>query len=123
MRRLGVLIQIPDTLPIPDLDLSTYLTNLLDNAVVAATVCENQPKLLTLRMELTGQRLRIYCRNSYEGEILFRDDGLPRSRSGEWHGYGMSLMRQVAEKYGGHLDLHCENGFFVAATELLLPDG
>ena len=121
--QVSVLIQIPDTLPIPDLDLSTYLTNLLDNAVVAATVCENQPKLLTLRMELTGQRLRIYCRNSYEGEILFRDDGLPRSRSGEWHGYGMSLMRQVAEKYGGHLDLHCENGFFVAATELLLPDG
>lgn len=121
--QVSVLIQIPDTLPIPDLDLSTYLTNLLDNAVVAATVCENQPKLLTLRMELMGQRLRIYCRNSYEGEILFRDDGLPRSRSGEWHGYGMSLMRQVAEKYGGHLDLHCENGFFVAATELLLPDG
>lgn len=121
--QVSVLIQIPDTLPIPDLDLSTYLTNLLDNAVVAATVCENQPKLLTLRMELTGQRLRIYCRNSYEGEILFRDDGLPRSRSGEWHGYGMSLMRQVAEKYSGHLDLHCENGFFVAATELLLPDG
>lgn len=117
-------IQIPETLPIADLDLSTVLSNLLDNAVVAASrVPADQPRELAFRMELERGRLHIFCRNSYTGKIRLKPDGLPASQSGEWHGYGIRLVRQTVQKYDGFLDVQYDDHLFTVYAVMMAPPG
>lgn len=123
--QVNAVIQVPESLAIADLDLSTVLSNLLDNAVVAASaVPEDQPRELTFRMELERGRLHIFCRNSYTGEIRMKADHLPASQSGEWHGYGMRLARQAIQKYGGYLDVQYDGRLFTVRAAMLVssPD-
>ena len=104
-----------------DIDLSTLLINMLDNAVLAASaVPDAAARTLTLRMEYARGRLLILCRNSYTGAVQMNKDGLPASHRGEWHGQGTRLMRRVAEKYGGVLDVRTDGGAFTLRTVLTL---
>lgn len=120
--QVNAVIQVPENLPIADLDLSTVLSNLLDNAVVAASnTPEGQPRELIFRMELDRGRLLIFCRNSYGGTIRLSSDGLPASQGGEWHGYGMRLVRRVVKKYDGFLDVQYDAHSFTVRAVMLVP--
>ena len=119
---VDALIQVPESLPVSDIDLSTLLVNMLDNAVVAASaVPDPAERQLTLRMNLRSNRLRLFCRNSYTGELTLRKDGLPDAALDCWHGCGMELMRRVAKKYDGSMNVEHENGLFTLDVFLLLP--
>lgn len=121
--QVTALVQLPESLPISDMDLATLLTNLLDNAVVAATaVPEGHPRRLTLRMEIAAGQLCIYCRNSCAGPVPIGKDGLPRSSRGEQHGFGMNLMRRTVEKYHGSLEFWQEGDAFTVQAILALPE-
>lgn len=118
---VSAIIQVPEQLPMADIDLSTLLINMLDNAVLAASaVPDAAARTLTLRMEYARGRLLILCRNSYTGAVQMNKDGLPASHRGEWHGQGTRLMRRVAEKYGGVLDVRTDGGAFTLRTVLTL---
>lgn len=120
--QINAAIQVPEILAIADLDLSTVLSNLLDNAVAAAVkIPKGQPRELTFRMELDRGRLHIFCRNNYAGNIQLKADGLPASQSGEWHGYGIRLIRQVVQKYDGFLDIQYDNNLFTVRAVMLVP--
>ena len=120
--KTGAMIFVPERLPMLDIDLSTLLVNALNNAVVAASaVPDPAARTLSLRLELRGNRLLFQCSNSYTGEIKLKPDGLPASGRGEWHGHGMGLMRSVAEKYGGFLNVSAEDGVFTVSAVMHLP--
>lgn len=120
--QVNAIIQVPESLPIADLDLSTVLSNLLDNAVVAASSTPvGQPRELTFRMDLDRGRLHIFCRNSYAGTIRMKSDGLPASQGGEWHGYGMRLVRQAVKKYDGFLEVQYDDHSFTVRAVMLMP--
>ncbi len=89
-------LDLPETLNIADEDLSVFLSNMLQNALEA---CERmnpeQDRYIWVDMHLRGNFLCIQCVNSRpEGEE-------PREREG--HGYGLTAMRAVAEKYNSAL--------------------
>lgn len=113
-------LQVPARLNMEDADLSVYLSNLLDNAVEAVcAVDEPARRVLTLKMGVCNQRLFISCENSYDRPFRLREGGLPdTTKSGEGHGYGLSLMRRVAEKYNSILSIHYKNGMFSVKTDL-----
>lgn len=118
---VSAIIQVPEQLPMADIDLSTLLINMLDNAVLASSaVPDAAARTLTLRMEYARGRLLILCRNSYTGAVQMNKDGLPASHRGEWHGQGTRLMRRVAEKYGGVLDVRADGSAFTLRTVLTL---
>lgn len=114
------LVQIPESLPIDDLDLSTYLANLLDNAVVAAAaVADGTPRQLELRMTVERGRLCIFCSNSCQEPAP--DSAEPYRRpEGEWHGYGLQHMRAVAKKYGSQLEILFRDGRCAITARLRL---
>lgn len=117
-------LQVPERLAIEDADLSVYLSNLLDNAVEAACAVEDpRRRVLTLKMGIHSQRLFIGCENSYDGALQLREDGLPATtKAGEGHGYGLGLMRRVAEKYNSILSIQHKNGMFSVKTNLWLGE-
>ena len=74
---------------------------------------------------LTGKRkgrlFLIEVKNSFVGEVIFGQDGLPATTKQEdapMHGIGLSNVRWEAEKYFGELELKTSQREF-SATALL----
>lgn len=114
-------IRLPPKLAIEDADLVVFLSNLLDNAVEAASAAA-KPSMLELNMGIYNQWLFVSCENSFDGPLPRQEDGtLLSTKPGPGHSFGMRLMRRVAEKYGSELLVQYGNGIFSVKTSLALP--
>lgn len=103
------------------IDISSVISNLLDNAVEAAEKTENPHiiiKILTCRKYLT-----IFVKNSY------CDDFQPITENGELittksdrylHGYGMQIVNEIATKYDGDCQMQLDGSYFI--TNVLLKN-
>lgn len=116
-------VELPETLSIPDEELSAFLMNLLDNALDAAeAIPAPRPRWVEITMHLRGKYLFIEGRNTYaqipEPE---EEGGRFRSTKGAGHGYGLKIMEGVAHRYQSELHTEAGEGVFTARTALLLP--
>jgi len=112
--------ELPEALPIPDIDLSSFLTNLLSNALKAA---QGEGGWIEVTIHIRGKYLFMECRNSYRGELtLDEETGLYRSDQGVGHGWGMKIMEDIAHRYQSELQVEDRDGVFLARTALLMPE-
>lgn len=108
---------IPAEVEIREEDLCALLLNMLDNALEAASQAE--PKEVWCKLTLSQGFLAIQCENTFSGEL--KRDGKGRllsTKREEGHGFGLSQMRAVAEKYHSVLDVSWEEGRFTVQTAL-----
>lgn len=113
---------IPAELPIRTLDLTTVLTNLLQNALDAcAEALPGTERRVDLMLRCSGQALEIDCVNTCPRPVKFRD-GLPVSTKADpGHGIGLRLLKQVVEQYDGVLHFSQEQGMLRVILSLSLP--
>lgn len=113
---LGVTIDykifVPPQLPFDDKDLCSLLTNILDNAIEAASKMEN--KTVELNLKYKDNNFLIQCVNATdkfaEGKI---SSHLPTTKlNHEVHGYGMKIIRSVVKKYNGTLKITVQDQKF-----------
>ncbi|MDO4541108.1 MAG: ATP-binding protein, partial [Syntrophomonadaceae bacterium] len=109
-------------LPVREADLCSMLGNLLDNAVEAASLDE-QPEV-SIIIDYEGGVFRLEVTNN--GQSIDAED-LPHifepgfsSREAESRGYGLYIVRHLAEAYGGSITI--TSGRRTRAI-LILPDG
>ena len=103
-------------------DLFTMLGNALDNAVEAVEKCSlEQYKSIAVRIWKRDLFTVIQVENSYNGEIVLLENGLPKSSKGDDdnHGFGTKSIRAIAEKYGGTVTVKTEEQVFTLT--ILLP--
>lgn len=115
-------IDLPETLPISDVDLSTLLINLLDNAF-EATVKLADPRKRQVSLEIRKEHncLNLVCKNSYSGDIVINDGTLMTTKEPkEYHGYGLSMMSTIVEAHRGELAIDYNEKKFVVNTTLML---
>ena len=93
-----------------EIDVTSILGNLLDNAMEAAKKCEKGLVSIALYME-----------NSYMvGEL--RSEGnklLTTKENPEWHGIGLQNVKRLVEEYSGYIQQEYEKGVYV--TTIILP--
>ena len=118
-------VHIPEELPLPGNDLCTLLMNMLDNALEA---CERVEKLeerfIRFKAEVKSDFLAIKCENRYTGTLKEDEHGRLQTTKldAEAHGFGLSQMSAMAEKYHSLLDIsYTEDYVFVVQTALKLP--
>lgn len=121
--RLEAAVQVPRGVDIPDEDLCTFFMNLLDNALEAAAQAPEGQREIRLRVSVKNGFLAICCENSYSGRLATDSHGkLTTTKADpEAHGFGLTLMRQVAEKYNSILDISYTGTVFTVQTALKLP--
>ncbi len=93
---------------IPDLDVCTVLSNLLDNAVRGASECESE-RFVELIMTVSAGQLVIRVTNS---AVAPKEDLSTTKKDKDSHGLGLSIVRETAEKYHGATVCTFENGVF-----------
>ena len=95
--------------------------NLIDNAINAVQkLDEPQQRVIYITVCAKKKLLLIHTENPFTGVLRFRD-GLPMTTSGdeENHGFGMTSVRLICEKYGGSINTKAENGTFY--LNIMLP--
>ncbi len=103
-----------------EIDITSILGNLLDNAVEAAKQCEKGQVSVALYMENGGSLAVCRIENNYVGEP--RNDGvelLTTKENPALHGIGLQNVRRLVEKYSGYIQQEYEKGVY--ETTVILP--
>ena len=100
---------------VSEIDLSSLISNILDNAVTAAEKTDN-PRV-TLKIFVRGDYLNIVSENTYSNIIKKCDEGklttfLSTKCNSNEHGFGTRIIGEIAQKYDGVCVYEYENGLF-----------
>lgn len=111
-------LDLPRSLPVPDADLCSVLSNLLENAMEASlrTASEKRKVQVSARLH-SGNMVLLSVENNYDGEVREKNGVfLSSKRPGE--GIGLQAVRHTAEKSGGYVRFHYGDGVFTANVML-----
>ncbi len=112
-KKMSVSLQVPNKLPIDDVDVTILLGNLLDNAI------DHSSGDIYVLIRFTSGRLLLLCENptAVTPEKSNRFYKTTKEYS-LMHGYGLINMQRIATKYSGEVQCNIENGVFT--TRILL---
>lgn len=112
---LRISCAVPGKTEIDDYDLAMLSANLIENALQAAEQSEGDMRAVTLVIKnMEGGAFFFEIRNPCKEEVhISKKTGLPSSRRGPGHGYGMASVRRIVEKYQAHFDCCMEGKEFV----------
>ncbi len=122
---LGIRFQVEFHYPNPGaydaFDVGIILQNLLQNAVEACEKVGEGERFIVLAGKRKGRFFLIEVKNSFSGEVVFGQDGLPvttKQEDAPMHGIGLANVRREAEKYMGELELKAVQQEFFATVLL-----
>lgn len=101
-------VSIPKDLPVADTDLAALLGNALDNAIEG--VQNAAVKKIILRCRADKGLLMLRLENPVGGEV--NPDLSTTKTDKSSHGFGIPGMREIAERYGGTLNVSVKDGKF-----------
>lgn len=103
------------------IDISSVISNLLDNAIEAAEKTEN-PHII-IKILMCRQYLTIFVKNSYNENFrpVIENGNLITTKSDKSiHGYGMQIVNEIALKYDGNCQTQLDESYFI--TNVLLKN-
>lgn len=110
--------ELPEQLPVGDVDLCVILGNLLDNAMEACEKIPQEGRFLRVYCAVVKNQLYLSVQNSAREELDFDERNYISKKRGN-HGLGMKRVKVLVDKYQGFLNLQNQPGIF--AAEVLLP--
>lgn len=105
----------PEQLPLTDTELCSLVTNILDNAINAASAPETDKPYIKLDLHCKDQYFVFSCENSMP-DVDSRKKKIPTPK----HGYGLKIIRQIMSRFGVHL-ISIEESATVYHITILLP--
>lgn len=101
-------------------DINALFGNALDNAIQCEEKISEDKRYVAIACKRMPGLIHIHITNYIEETPSMDLDGLPVTAGDKYyHGFGMKSMRQIAEKYGGHLRVTVTQNTF--SLGILLP--
>lgn len=94
---------LPEELPLTESETASVLLNTLDNAIRAAAMTSE--KHLSVRLYVRGSFLCYVCSNSSSASAA-------KSAAAAGHGYGLRIVRGIAERHDGLVEVDLSPGTF-----------
>ncbi len=113
--------QLPEKIPVEDVDLCVILGNLLDNALESCAQIEEKERFLRIYMTVNKRQLYLSVQNSAKEETDFDARHYITKKRGN-HGLGMKRVKAAVDKYHGYLNLANEPGIFAAEVTMPLEE-
>lgn len=104
-------IQIPEKLPVSDVDLTSILSNALENAIHAVLPLKEEKRKIALDLRMNDRKLLISVKNTF-AEKPKMIDGIPYSEQ-EGHGFGTQSIRYVTDKLNGNWQFSIKDDWFI----------
>ena len=117
---LNAAIDIPHELGFESIDLNCVFLNLLNNAIESCKkLPDGENKEITLKAAVKAGYLIIKTENPYISLDTDNSGKIKTSKTDkENHGFGMTLINDIAQKYDGNFETKTENGIFTAILSL-----
>jgi sensor histidine kinase regulating citrate/malate metabolism len=100
----------PDTFEVNESELATALANAIENAINASLTLPEKDRRIEIKV-LCKPKFVIMVRNSFDGNVVFDDDGIPQSPE-DGHGFGAKTIVALCRKVGGYCDFQAEGNVF-----------
>jgi len=99
---------------IDDIDLCNLFSNALDNAVTACMETEDDtPKHIFLSITSEDDSYSFMIKNSIRSSVIQSNPELKTTREKkQQHGFGIKIIKEIAEKYNGRCDYYEQNNTF-----------
>lgn len=104
-------IQIPEVLPFSDVDLTSILSNALENAIHSVLPLKEEQRKIILNMKMNEDKLLISLKNTFD-EVPKIIDGMPVNQN-EGHGFGTKSIRYISEKMNGNCQFMVKEEWFI----------
>ena len=115
---IHVRLDLPETLPVDEMDLCLVLSNLLENALEASLRTAAARRQIAVTAYLHAARLLlIEVENPFDGTVK-ENDGVFRSSKRKGDGVGLQSVRHIAERSGGASTFTYQDGVFRARVML-----
>ena len=101
-------LRVPETLDIEEIDICKAYVNIFDNAINAAKALEEN-RYIKIRSFVDENDGMLYI--SSENAVAPDYEEKKKKRTGD-HGYGLKILEETAEKYGGHAAANQSGGIF-----------
>lgn len=116
---IQVHISVPKELPYSTEDLFSLINNIMNNALEAA-LQSSDPKIF-FNAKTQKNYFILTVQNSSSGNVLEDNPDLKTTKNNpKYHGYGIRLIRQIAEKYNGVADFSATKEAFICRVMLAL---
>ncbi|WP_300676844.1 sensor histidine kinase [uncultured Gemmiger sp.] len=107
-------IDLPETVPVDEIDMCLVLSNLLENALEASLRTTPARRRIKVTAYIHGgRRLLIQVENTFDGEVREKK-GVFQSSKRRGDGVGIQSVRRIAEKTNGASTFSYEDGVFLA---------
>ena len=111
-------IELPEKLPVDEVDMCLVLSNLLENALEASLRTAGARRQIKVTAYLHAERiLLLWVENAFDGTVREKN-GVFQSSKRKGDGIGIQSVRHIAEKTGGASTFTCEHGIFSAKVML-----
>ena len=111
-------LDLPQVLPVDEIDLCLVLSNLLENALEASLRTAPARRRIELTAYLHGNSLAlIQVENTYDG-VIREKGGIFQSSKRKGDGVGLQSVRHIAEKSGGVSTVTYQDGLFCVKVML-----
>ena len=113
-----VQLDLPESLPVDEIDMCLVLSNLLENALEASLRTAPARRQIEITAYVHAERLLlIEVKNKFDGEVSVKN-GVFRSSKRKGNGIGIQSVNHIAEKNGGASTFTHQNGIFSAKVML-----
>jgi sensor histidine kinase regulating citrate/malate metabolism len=121
--RMNWQIDIPEKLPVKDVDLCNIIGNILDNAITACREIPETDRWIQLTIvNKFNTNLYIVATNHFSGKVKLNNDHyLSTHRDG--NGIGLTSIEAIAESYGGTANYRHEDNTFYTNVVLPIEEG
>lgn len=100
-------------------DVCNVIGNLLDNAIEASEILEEENRIVDVKVKMEGTNLLIVVENHYLGQRKkVGNVYLTAKEKGKGHGIGLKIVEQVVRKYHGEMQIEDKDGLFVVKVFL-----
>lgn len=117
---LDIVTDLPNNLKIDEFEVGLILGNLIDNAIEALSLVENN-RIIELSIVYKPDYLVIRSKNNYNGKIVLNNDGYQTTKNDATrHGFGLKKIKEIVEKNNGLMSIDHSNQMFVVDIALLV---
>jgi hypothetical protein len=116
-------LNLPQLLPVEDIDLMCIYSNLLDNAIESCQRNSDAENYIKIKTTQVGNYLGIKIVNSKAAEEVIVTDPEKRTTSKKdkkLHGYGLRIIDEIVKRYEGYKELKDDKAEFSAMVMLKL---
>lgn len=107
-------------------DIISIIGNMCDNAIEYLLTTQSEKRQVKLLISRKVNYYIIVCKNNIDSSVITENPELETIKKDKnFHGRGIDIIKEKAEKHQGHINIYEEDGFFVITAFLsvkILPE-